>query len=340
MKTAILVAIAGGVYASDSNTPEIQYTKAGRVNEYRVLDSHKKKQHILTTPPHETMKTEDLPEAFTWADVKGKSYLTKNLNQHIPQYCGSCWAHGSLSALADRIKIARDAKSPDIDLSVQHVLNCGGDIAGSCYGGSQTGTYEFIHQGNVGYDTGMGYMACSSDSKEGLCKYGNWECKPSNIARTCSTFSEMGGRCVGLTHYPNATISEYGTVAGADNIKKEIFKRGPVACGVDADNLRKYHNGVLNIPDGTRNTNHVVSIVGWGKSEDGSQHWIVRNSWGEFWGELGFFRIHLGDNQAGLEDECAWAVPKTWTEHNFPCEEDGTGCIAEDPDMNGRDISV
>ena len=73
--------------------------------------------------------------------MDGTSYLTRSLNQHIPQYCGSCWAHGALSALADRIKIARGpSASVDINLSIQYILEC----AGSCYGGSATGTYEFI----------------------------------------------------------------------------------------------------------------------------------------------------------------------------------------------------
>ena len=37
------------------------------------------------------------------------------------RYCGSCWAHGAISALGDRIKIARKAKGTDIQLSVQHM---------------------------------------------------------------------------------------------------------------------------------------------------------------------------------------------------------------------------
>lgn len=45
--------------------------------------------------------------------------------------CGSCWAHGSLSSLADRIKIARRTKGDDINLSIQYILNCGGEIGQS-----------------------------------------------------------------------------------------------------------------------------------------------------------------------------------------------------------------
>merc|ERR1712227_710232 len=65
----------------------------------------------------------DYPADFTWCNKDGVNYCTQSVNQHIPQYCGSCWAQASMSALSDRIKMARGAKGIDIQLSVQHVLN-------------------------------------------------------------------------------------------------------------------------------------------------------------------------------------------------------------------------
>ena len=40
---------------------------------------------IKSPRPQETIRTEDLPEEFSWADQDGVSMVTKNLNQHIPQ---------------------------------------------------------------------------------------------------------------------------------------------------------------------------------------------------------------------------------------------------------------
>merc|ERR1711871_782850 len=163
-----------------------------------------------------------MPKELNWCDKDGVNYCTRSRNQHIPQYCGSCWAHGSVSALGDRIKIARGAKGIDINLSVQHMLNCG--EVGSCHGGSVIGPYQWIHSisqstgTGISYETSNPYLACSSESEAGICKGGDFTCSAENIAKTCSTFTDMGGKCVGLSHYPNATVTEYGTVSGADNM--------------------------------------------------------------------------------------------------------------------------
>eukprot|EP01065_Artemidia_motanka_P010387 TRINITY_DN154_c0_g2_i8.p1 TRINITY_DN154_c0_g2~~TRINITY_DN154_c0_g2_i8.p1 ORF type:complete len:639 (+),score=205.24 TRINITY_DN154_c0_g2_i8:75-1991(+) len=283
-----------------------------------------------TAPPHVTLAAAAMPDSFTWCNKDGVNYCTESRNQHIPQYCGSCWAHGAVSALADRIKIARKAKGSDINLAVQHILNCGN--AGSCHGGRVGGPYSWIHKisqktgSGIAYETAQPYMACSKESKEGFCKSADWTCKAENVARTCSTFTESGGKCAALTRYPNATVAEHGTVRFAKNMMKEIYARGPISCSVAAGPIEDYTGGIVTghsiaMPD------HVISIVGWGRDTEVGQYWIVRNSWGEYWGESGYFRVELGKNSLMIETSCAWAVPGVFTDHdNFPCFEGGENC--------------
>eukprot|EP00697_Spironema_sp_BW2_P009356 gnl/Spiro4/24208_TR12019_c0_g1_i1.p1 gnl/Spiro4/24208_TR12019_c0_g1~~gnl/Spiro4/24208_TR12019_c0_g1_i1.p1 ORF type:complete len:356 (+),score=77.29 gnl/Spiro4/24208_TR12019_c0_g1_i1:34-1068(+) len=297
-----------------------------RASEFKIMPGHKIKENFSTPLPHTYLK--DVPDQWFWGNVSGVNYLTKSLNQHIPQYCGSCWAHGALSALGDRIKIARHARPIDVNLAVQYILNCGGDVAGSCNGGSASGVYEFIKQtGFVPYDTCMGYAACSSDSEEGDCPKNDWSCSAINTCRTCSTFKSEGGFCSALDTFPNASIAEYGSVTGEKQMMAEIYARGPIACGVDATQLVHYTGGIID-DNVHKSIDHIISIVGYGTdAASGKKYWIVRNSWGEYWGEMGYFRVVRGSNQLGLESMCNWATPASWTEHNFACFEDGTNCV-------------
>ena len=77
----------------------------GYRSEIVTMPAHVGHEEDYSLPlPHTYIDSSELPSSFTWADVNGTSFVTKNLNQHIPQYCGSCWAHGTMSALADRCR--------------------------------------------------------------------------------------------------------------------------------------------------------------------------------------------------------------------------------------------
>lgn len=302
-------------------------------SEFKVLEGHTVLEDYTSPLPIQYVDTESLPANFNWANVDGKSYLTRSLNQHIPQYCGSCWAHGSLSALADRIKIAQKAEGDEINLSIQYVLNCGTKVAGSCHGGSATGTYEFVKSaGFIPYETCLSYLACSAESKEGFCEHVDTTCTAINTCRTCNTFSENGGKCVEIDYFPNATIAEYGTYhKDAKAIMAEIYARGPVAAGINAEPLIDYKGGVVKDHHLLHKlVNHIVSIVGWGTEEEtGTMYWIIRNSWGSYWGEMGFVKVEMGRNVLGIESEVSWATPGTFTVQNTPCAENGLNCGAQ-----------
>jgi cathepsin X len=203
-------------------------------------------------------------------------------------------------------------------------------MGGSCNGGDHLATYEAIYNyGSIPYEDCMVYQACSNDSKEKLCVENKdmFECTSTNICKTCDTFTSHGGTCNPILQYPNATIESYGAVRGDNNMMTEIYKNGPIACGINAEAIVDYMGGVLDVPHKPKIINHVISIVGWGYDEStNKQYWIIRNSWGSYWGELGFMRLVLGENQLGIEKDCAFANPGSWTINNVPCSEDGHNC--------------
>ncbi len=93
----------------------------------------------------------------------------------------------------------------------------------------------------------------------------------------------------------------------------EVFARGPVGCGVDAAPLLDYAGGIIN--DTTdQSTDHIVSITGWGvDAATNTKYWIVRNSWGEAWGENGAVVEHFSAfvNRVGLLRQ--QSIQPVWT---------------------------
>jgi cathepsin X len=112
----------------------------------------------LETHAWEEIDVSTLPDNLDWRNVNGKNYLSWNKNQHIPVYCGSCWAQGSTSALADRFNIMmNDTFSTPVALSAQVIVNC--QAGGSCEGGNPGGVYEFAYKEGIPHASCEQYVA-------------------------------------------------------------------------------------------------------------------------------------------------------------------------------------
>jgi len=117
-----------------------------------------------------------------------------------------------------------------LGLSAQAIVNVmpGG---GSCGGGEPIDVYEYAATYGIPDSTCLQYIALNLNKTDyeliDLCRECTWPPPPANE-------SGIEG-CWGVqyTHY---YVSEYYNISGANNMKKELYMNGPMACSIQATN--------------------------------------------------------------------------------------------------------
>lgn len=175
-----------------------------------------------------------------------------------PQYCGSCWAHGATSALADRTNIKHGAQWPGALLSVQNVIDCGD--AGSCYGGWDGKVYEYAQKVGIPHESCNIYQGINQQcsqyvfvwcNRRGAYSYPKKQAThpcayahhPHRETQCFTCWPDKG--CNPVDVYHRLMVSEHGRVSGRAQIKAEVYARGPVSCVIDAtEGLDAYDGGI------------------------------------------------------------------------------------------------
>jgi len=168
----------------------------------------------------------ELPTTVDWRNLDGKNWLSWNKNQHIPRYCGSCWAQGTTSALADRFNIATGlGLTTPLGLNAQVVVNC--QAGGSCDGGDPALVYEWASVNGIPHSSCEQYTAYNLVDRMctdiDICRDCTWPPPPvgSDGMDTCFAVED--------TKY---YVSEYYSFKGITNMKTELYLHGPIGCGI------------------------------------------------------------------------------------------------------------
>merc|ERR1712234_9919 len=93
----------------------------------------------------------------------------------------------------------------------------------------------------------------------------------------------------------------YFTYGGdEDLLKKLVYTHGSVLAGVYANyELQNYRGGIFSGCPSNSQPNHAISVVGYG-TENGVDYWLIKNSWGTWWGDNGYFKLKRGVQMCGI----------------------------------------
>lgn len=181
--------------------------------------------------------------------------------------CGSCWAFSTTGSIEGIVAI----KNGELfNISEQQLVDCSNNYGNNgCEGGLMDNGFKYVIDNGLCSEKEYPYEAVDGKCKE------------------CKSIIE---------------IKNYHDIESNEKVLKRAVSQQPVSVAIQANlsSFRFYSNGVYSDPMCGNGLDHGVLIVGYGYDLMlNKEYWIVKNSWGEDWGENGYIRIERNSNKDG-----------------------------------------
>ncbi|XP_055617403.1 cathepsin B-like [Toxorhynchites rutilus septentrionalis] len=283
-------------WTAGANPLPISYYRGGVRLEYQ--DKFRLPMGIPVVPEVVT----ELPESFDARDQWPECSSIGEIRQQ--GCCGSCWAVAATSVMTDRWCIHSPERS-QFTFGAYDLLSCCRQCGEGCQGGNTGPAWAYWVE--WGLSSGGPY-----NSRSGCHPYPIDVCHSSteeNVAPLCSLKCHMSYNVTDTSRDRRYGKVAYSVAADEERIKEEIYLNGPVQAvfRVYVD-FKAYKSGVYRHVWGPKSSNHAVKMLGWGV-ENGVKYWLCANSWGESWGDAGFFKIVRGENHLGIESDVHAGLP-------------------------------
>ncbi|HVF92023.1 MAG TPA: C1 family peptidase [Blastocatellia bacterium] len=257
-------------------------------------------------------------------------------------HCNSCWAFTSMSAYQSSWNLEQlrlgvgffeltvgEYGSHQRIPSVQQLLNCIGKEKGDCESGGWHGTaFAFMVNSHVPHipdrkvwkkgdrtsiEEYTGRVSpCTDTLRRSKVKRGGKMAVPGegpdgiNLPANSDRILTAYDRALAWGYVNERKPDQLPSVA---QLKQALIEHGPLAMPIHGDAcFSLYQGGVFN-GRSIGDPNHVMVLIGW---DDEKQAWLIKNSWGEQWGEKGFGWVAYASNNVGLY--AAWIQPTPTTE--------------------------
>lgn len=232
-----------------------------------------------------------VPREVSWANL---SSMQAHTNQGS---CGGCWAVATSNMLAANAEIngwRHSFSAQELVSCVQNTHHCGG--TGGCSGATVELAMDWVMDRGLATEQNTPYLGQDTTCRK----------QTTSLLAHTSDNSLNDAIAVGYHNGPSHSPAFSFGLLGWERLPENrylpllhaVAERGPVAVSVGASSWTFYGSGIY---DGCRQdavVNHAVTLIGYGADSQGTNYWLIKNSWGRLWGEQGNIRLlrHVGDN--------------------------------------------